>query len=226
MLSLACRLRSSWQFVVEERRAHLKIKIVSSSVPFQFFKVSLEDRCPKSEIGNIARTTRQGTRQGLDRLDSVASFLYIDTMLLLASFLSFLSLSYASATERATFHDDLVLRCFPETTEHLDFLHDMSENDKMNLDFWLEPKRIGGPVDIMMNNKQQELMMKMMDVIGVSCKVLIPNVQDLVDGERVRSTKNTNVTTPFFLDYHPWQEVQEYITDLVCRFAADCYCIL
>lgn len=213
MLSLACRLRSSWQFVARREKSPFENQNRILKRHVSVFKVSLEDRCPKSEIGNIARTTRQETREGLD---SVTSFLYIDTMLLLASFLSFLSLSYASATERATFHDDLVLRCFPETTEHLDFLHDMSENDKMNLDFWLEPKRIGGPVDIMMNNKQQELMMKMMDVIGVSCKVLIPNVQDLVDGERVRSTKNINVTTPFFLDYHPWQEVQEYITDLVC----------
>ena len=85
----------------------------------------------------------------------------------------------------------LVLRCSAKTKEQMDQLQLMSEDVNLNLDFWMEPRKSSGDVDIMTTTTSQRVMIEdKLNDIGVSCRVMINNVQELIDLERMRYEKS------------------------------------
>jgi hypothetical protein len=108
--------------------------------------------------------------------------------------------------------DHQVLRCFPKNRQQLDRLHDLSENDSLNWDFWAEPRIIGGPVDILLTPENKDLVTASMTEIGVDCSTMIKDVQAAIDYEAIFKSK---ADTPYFESYHTWEEVHTYIEGLV-----------
>jgi len=130
------------------------------------------------------------------------------------SSLLFGSLSlFSSALE--TYPNHQVTRCYPTNREQLDRLHDLSEDPKLNWDFWAEPRAIGGPVDILVTPNNKEMVTRMMEEIGVECMTMIEDVQKAIDYEaQFKST----VGASYFESYHTWEEVQTYIENLAAEF--------
>jgi hypothetical protein len=111
--------------------------------------------------------------------------------------------------------DHQVLRCFPQNRQQLDRLHDLSENDSLNWDFWAEPRIIGGPVDILLTPENKDLVTASMTEIGVECSTMIKDVQAAIDYEALFKSK---ADAPYFESYHTWEEVHTYIEGLVSNF--------
>lgn len=141
------------------------------------------------------------------------------TSLLLAT-----SLASSTAVEqkRVSYASHQVLRCDASTKSQMDQLQVMSEDETLNLDFWMEPRKSAGSVDIMVTsaNQRQMIESKLKD-IGVPCRVMIEDVQTLIDVERERyeaSSKKSVHEASYFDDYKTWQEVHAYIEGLASKF--------
>lgn len=120
-------------------------------------------------------------------------------------------MTLASAVQ--TYHSHQVLRCHPTTAEQLDQLHDLGE--KSDWDFWQEPRRIGGPVDIFVTPLNKRDITSTLSGLGVECKVMIEDVQTLIDKEKkLAARKDTN----WFENYHTWEEVHAWTEDLAKEF--------
>ena len=112
-----------------------------------------------------------------------------------------------------TYESHQVLRCKPTTRDQLDKLHDLSENS--DWDFWMEPKRIGGEVDILVTPENKLEVSSTMKKLGVDCRVMIEDVSALMAKEKKVSSKATD---SYFDSYHTWEEVKEWTEDLAKEF--------
>jgi hypothetical protein len=120
----------------------------------------------------------------------------------------------SSFTDAAVSYDGhQVMRCFPTTRAQLDKLHDLSENS--DWDFWMEPKRIGGPVDIFVTPSNKADVTSTLTGLGVDCKVMIEDVQHLMQQEKRVSSKATG---SYFDSYHTWEEVYAWTDALAEEF--------
>lgn len=59
------------------------------------------------------------------------------------------SLATTAATTRVTYNAHQVIRCHATTKDQMDQLQVMSEDTELDLDFWMEPRKSAGAVDIM-----------------------------------------------------------------------------
>ena len=100
-----------------------------------------------------------------------------------------------------------VFRCIPDSQSQLEKLR------ATELDFWLEPRKIGTPVDIATTRDNLLDVQKIFDSIGLKCSVMIEDVQEVMDAE---AQNLTNKDTPFLQNYHEWTEIHAYIHSLVC----------
>lgn len=125
------------------------------------------------------------------------------------------SLSFFTSAEQVNYSNHKVIRCYPSNRQQLDLLHKLSEDQTLNWDFWAEPRRIGGPVDILLTPQNEELVKLTMSEIGVECSMMIDDVQDAINYEALYKSKSD---TTYFESYHTWEEVQAYIETLASEF--------
>lgn len=113
-----------------------------------------------------------------------------------------------------------VLRCHPENNEQLAKLHDIEEGvgHSLNLDFWLETRRLTTPVDIMVSGEEKPMLQKLLDSIDVNCREMISDVQAIVEKEAAQIHQAQLTGSSFFESYHTWTEVHEYIEGLASEF--------
>jgi len=136
---------------------------------------------------------------------------------MILSSLLFGSLSLFSNALTVQYPDHQVLRCYPTNREQLDRLHDLSEDPKLNWDFWAEPRAIGGPVDILLTPENKELVHVTMSELGVECMTMIEDVQKAIDYEGQFKSK-VGLSLSYFESYHTWEEVQAYLDTLAAEF--------
>jgi len=130
---------------------------------------------------------------------------------------TFLSLPAFSAG--VSYRGSSVIRCTPTTAEQLDFLHEMSEDPDSDLDFWSEPRRIGGFVDVLVKNVgQKSLFEESMKKMLISCSEMIVDVQALINAQNLLHGSTSSKTNSSFYDvYHTSDEVLAYLDSLVRR---------
>jgi murein tripeptide amidase MpaA len=103
----------------------------------------------------------------------------------------------------------------------MDQLQVMSDDPNLDLDFWMEPRKSAGNVDIMTTSTAHRLMLEeKLSGMGVSCSTMIENVQELIDQERqhYEESKKKVGESSFFEDYHTWEEVHAYIEGLAAKY--------
>lgn len=128
-----------------------------------------------------------------------------------------LALSLLVAAEGSiSYRGHSVLRCSPSTTSQMDALHDIDlANEK--LDFWKEPTRKGGFVDIMVSDQDREELQHKMKLLNIPCEEMIGDVQEVIDAQkRLHNEKKGDAS--YFESYHPPSEVFAYIEDLASEF--------
>jgi hypothetical protein len=72
------------------------------------------------------------------------------------------------ASAAAVYNDHVVLRCTPATSAQSDLLHTMDEAG--SLDFWKEPTRIGGFVDVMVSSSERDSFEQKMKAESIPCR--------------------------------------------------------
>lgn len=96
-------------------------------------------------------------------------------------------LAAAEATERVTYNTHQVIRCEASTKNQMDQLQVMSEDADLDLDFWMEPRKSAGSVDIMTTSVGHRRMLEdKLKAMDIPCRVMIEDVQALIDLERSR----------------------------------------
>ncbi|CAG0908446.1 unnamed protein product, partial [Darwinula stevensoni] len=100
------------------------------------------------------------------------------------SFVLSLSLLGPVPAEKLRFDDHAVLRVVPETAEELLELRYFQDLHP-ELDFWSEPTRPNAGVDVRVSPEERAAVEDELRSLGFSIRVLIPNVQKLIDEQRV-----------------------------------------
>jgi len=128
------------------------------------------------------------------------------------SLLTLLSLGYST---RVTYADRKVLRCYANSKEQLEYLHNIQDDNSLSLDFWLETRNIHSPIDIMVPMNTYPLLNEMLKTNDIHCYTMIENVQSIIDRELLQRNIKTE---SFFESYHNWTEVHEYFDGLAAEF--------
>lgn len=106
----------------------------------------------------------------------------------------------------------------------MDQLQLMSEDESLNLDFWMEPRKSAGSVDIMVTSASHRALIEgKLKGLDIPCRVMIEDVQNLIDVERSRyevSSKKfvSGGAASYYDDYKTWQEVHAYVDGLASKF--------
>lgn len=97
------------------------------------------------------------------------------------------SLAATEATQRVTYNAHQVIRCEATTKSQMDQLQLMSEDAALDLDFWMEPRKSAGAVDIMTTSVGHRTMIEdKLKALDIPCRVMIEDVQALIDLEKSR----------------------------------------
>lgn len=118
----------------------------------------------------------------------------------------------AAVASRVSYSGSTVLRCRPGDRQQLDYLHNLEEENDMNLDFWLEARNLNKPVDIMVSGQHLSALERMLVGQGIDCTTMLKDVEGRIKGEE-RHVRTTGAA--YSESYHDWQEVHAYIEDLV-----------
>jgi hypothetical protein len=111
--------------------------------------------------------------------------------------------------KKVTYDDHMVLRCIPTDATKI------SELQKLDLDFWMEPRKVGVPIDVLVTEQTRtsiEDQLSKHGIIPSNCRMMIKNLQSLIDDE---AKKLVLKDLPFFENYHTWKEVYDYVDSLV-----------
>lgn len=91
----------------------------------------------------------------------------------------------------------------------------------MNLDFWMEPRKSAGSVDIMVSSADQRALIEgKLKALDIPCRVMIEDVQAMIDQERSRIQQSSKALgeDSYFDDYRTWTEVHAYIEGLAAKY--------
>jgi len=111
-----------------------------------------------------------------------------------------------------TFHQHRVLRITVNEREHLDFLNTLFYTNN-TLDFWTEPRSLPSFVDVRVTPEQISWFEEELSKRGLSYRVLIDNVQELIERQLTRSPNDD-----FYSHYHTYDEVRSWIINLPFQY--------
>ncbi|XP_057878821.1 carboxypeptidase A1-like [Melospiza georgiana] len=83
----------------------------------------------------------------------------------------------AVATCTETFFGHQVLRVVPQSDEELQKVQELQDLEHLQLDFWLEPRKLGQPVDIRVPFRSLQAVKVHLEASGVSYSIMIEDVQ-------------------------------------------------
>jgi hypothetical protein len=95
----------------------------------------------------------------------------------------------------------------------MDALHEMDTTSE-TLDFWKEPNRKGGVVDIMVPSGERSELEHKMKLLSIPCVEMIGDVQEIIN-EQKKLHMERKGDASYFESYHPPSEVFAYIETLV-----------
>lgn len=90
-----------------------------------------------------------------------------------------------SSANKQTFHNYSVYRITPNTTVALNILKEWEETRYNEFNFWSPVTTLYNPVDIMVPQHLKGFVERIAKVTGMSFKIFIDNVQELIDKEKV-----------------------------------------
>jgi hypothetical protein len=119
-----------------------------------------------------------------------------------------------------------VYRVVPETEHQLKILYNIFVDgvQESHVDFWLPPKRVNAPVELMLSPAHQAGMETLLRTSQIGYTVKIANVQRLLDEERselLRRAEEARKTLPSNFDfgtYHTFDEISAFISSLPTAF--------
>ena len=120
--------------------------------------------------------------------------MYLVYLLLL--FLAYLVKGFA----KTTYENHVVLRLLPETKDEVKALQ------ALDWDWWMEPRKAGLPADVMTTVQELEQVEKKISSLGVKHRVMIKNLQEVINAEAQRQKSAKDV--PYFEAYHTYDEVK------------------
>jgi hypothetical protein len=123
---------------------------------------------------------------------------------------------FSFAQGATSYRGNSVLRCSPANVRQLNLLHDMDESGKY--DFWKEPTRRGGAVDVMVSDEQKQEFMDKVAAENIPCSVMVADVQDLLDSQKKEIQSRSRSGASYFENYHPPEEVFAYYDSLAAEF--------
>ncbi|OPJ76428.1 carboxypeptidase A1 [Patagioenas fasciata monilis] len=128
----------------------------------------------------------------------------------------------AVATSTETFVGHQVLRIVPTTHEELQKVQELQDLEDLELDFWLEPRGPGHPVDIRVPLPSLQALKAHLEFNGISYSIMIKDVQALVDHEkkemlRARRWLPLSTSTFGYDSYHTLAEIYDFIDLLVAE---------
>jgi len=127
--------------------------------------------------------------------------------------LTLASVLAGSFAAKVSYSNHTVIRCNAGNQKQLELLHDLEENNDMELDFWLETRILGKPVDIMVAKNRLPTLRAKLDAIGVKCSTMIETVENAMHGElRVKDDAS------WFESYHEWTEVYDWLDELAAAY--------
>ena len=132
-------------------------------------------------------------------------------------------LSVGADAAASSYRGHSVLRCSPSTSSQMDALHEMDVNNE-SLDFWKEPSKKGGFVDIMVTDGERLELEHKMHLLDIPCVEMIGDVQTVIDSQKTLSSQRSDAS--YFESYHPPNEVFEYIENLVSIYIPYPLCLL
>ncbi|XP_046460329.1 carboxypeptidase B-like [Daphnia pulex] len=121
-----------------------------------------------------------------------------------------------SSASRINYSGNLVLRAIPETPEQLEFLRDWESTS--SIDFWILPAAVKQFADIRINAESYAHVTQLLAERNISHKILIADLGQLDKKEQQnialrRALYNGNKAIDVE-NYHTYEEVMAYLTDL------------
>ncbi|XP_072039386.1 carboxypeptidase B-like isoform X1 [Amphiura filiformis] len=112
-----------------------------------------------------------------------------------------------------------VLRVIPKTHHEISILGNLMSNLESSkfdgqLSFWREPSNVTKPVDIMISPSYVKKITTYLAHKGIHTKVMIKNVQELIDEEQ----KGLNSSTFDYNAYNTYETIQQWITETAEKY--------
>ena len=82
----------------------------------------------------------------------------------------------------------------------------------IQLDVWKEPSAPGHVVDIHMPKDKISSFEKLLTAHGMSYRIMVPDVEDLLNEEELSNMKNSFYSSYDYTKYNQWSEVDKNIT--------------
>ncbi|NXG64380.1 CBPA1 Carboxypeptidase, partial [Hemiprocne comata] len=113
---------------------------------------------------------------------------------------------------------DQVLRIMASNEEQLTLLRVLGEQEELQVDFWRHPTSPGHPTDLQVPFSSLQAVKIFLESNGISYRIMIKDVQELLDEEKKNMTKprRTERSTIFdFASYHTMEEIYDWMDRLV-----------
>ncbi len=104
-----------------------------------------------------------------------------------------------------------VYRTYPRNDQDLEFIHSLESHGVY--DFWTELRR-ENPVDIMVPPEAKKTFTMHMTTKGIKHEVMIPDIQELINLEKVPSRVERDISAGHFMtwtEYHPLEDMYSYL---------------
>ncbi|CAH1778021.1 unnamed protein product [Owenia fusiformis] len=126
-----------------------------------------------------------------------------------------LFLAVTGAT-RVSYEGYRVLEVFPTEDATVHFLHDLYEEEYLNIDFWSEPRGVFSPIIFHVNPIRYDWVTAQLDAEGIKYTIIVENLQSMIDAEteRLSSRDPTTQAIEDFADYHRFDEMMSWITNI------------
>ncbi|CAJ1056142.1 carboxypeptidase A4 [Xyrichtys novacula] len=120
------------------------------------------------------------------------------------------------------FSRDQVIRVNAETEDQLQLLQALEAREEWEVDFWLDPVSTDLPIDIRVPYDSQTAVMEYLNANSIRYSVLISDLQELLDEEKVEMQKNQmkeRMTKSFnFGAYHRLETIYSWMDTLVAQY--------
>lgn len=118
------------------------------------------------------------------------------------------------------FDHNQVLRITPHTQQELDVLQHMRQNLTLTLglDWWEEPSRVGRSADVRVPPAAKDAVQTMLGQAGVSHRVMIEDVQALVEQQLAQAQAAKGKAGFAFDEYHDLDDIEVYVRGLPAAF--------
>jgi len=139
-------------------------------------------------------------------------------LVLTAGLLACTEAVHDSIIDRDNYHDFQVFRAFPQHDCDFEFLQQL--NSQGLYDFWTELRR-GHPVDIMVPPAVQSSFTRQLTLKGIQHEIMISNVQELINIEKVQSRLGHNASADHAMswtEYHPLEDMYSYLDYLEATY--------